>query len=114
VRRRIEDLERQLGVALFTRSPGGLTPTDLARELSGPVAAMAAAAADRAEGMQRQLDALQEQMNSLRHDASGGTPETDGAAYLATFKPAHLFARAPSLPVAIDLVPEAVRLHGAI
>ncbi len=45
VRRRIEDLERQLGVALFTRSPSGLTPTALARELSGSVEAMAAAAA---------------------------------------------------------------------
>jgi DNA-binding transcriptional LysR family regulator len=45
VRRRVEDLERQMGVALFTRSPSGLTPTALARELSGHVEAMAAAAA---------------------------------------------------------------------
>ncbi len=45
VRRRVEDLERQLGVALFTRSPSGLTPTALARELSAHVEAMAAAAA---------------------------------------------------------------------
>lgn len=45
VRRRIEDLERRLGVALFTRSPTGLTPTALARELSAPAEAMAAAAA---------------------------------------------------------------------
>lgn len=45
VRRRIEDLERQLGVALFTRSPAGLTPTPLARELAAPAEAMAAAAA---------------------------------------------------------------------
>lgn len=45
VRRRIEDLERQLGVALFTRSPAGLTPTALARELAAPAEAMAAAAA---------------------------------------------------------------------
>ncbi|MBQ1559292.1 LysR family transcriptional regulator, partial [Caulobacter sp.] len=29
VRRRIEDLEAQLGVALFTRSPSGLTPTSV-------------------------------------------------------------------------------------
>lgn len=57
VRRRIEDLERQLGVALFTRSPGGLTPTDLARELSGPVAAMAAAAAAFARTASAQADA---------------------------------------------------------
>lgn len=45
VRRRVEELERQLGVALFTRSPTGLTPTALARDLSAPVEAMAAAAA---------------------------------------------------------------------
>jgi DNA-binding transcriptional LysR family regulator len=45
VRRRVEDLERQMGVALFTRSPSGLTPTALARELAGHVEAMAAAAA---------------------------------------------------------------------
>ena len=45
VRRRIEDLERELGVALFTRSPAGLTPTALARELAAPAEAMAAAAA---------------------------------------------------------------------
>ena len=45
VRRRIEDLERQLGVALFTRSPTGLTPTALARDLAAPAEAMAAAAA---------------------------------------------------------------------
>lgn len=45
VRRRVEDLERQMGVALFTRSPSGLTPTALARELSAHVEAMASAAA---------------------------------------------------------------------
>jgi DNA-binding transcriptional LysR family regulator len=45
VRRRVEDLERQMGVALFTRSPSGLTPTALARELGGHVEAMASAAA---------------------------------------------------------------------
>jgi DNA-binding transcriptional LysR family regulator len=45
VRRRVEDLERQMGVALFTRSPSGLSPTALARELSAHVEAMAAAAA---------------------------------------------------------------------
>jgi DNA-binding transcriptional LysR family regulator len=45
VRRRIEDLERRLGVALFTRSPTGLMPTPLARELAAPAEAMAAAAA---------------------------------------------------------------------
>lgn len=45
VRRRIEALEGRLGVALFTRSPSGLTPTALARELASPAEAMAAAAA---------------------------------------------------------------------
>jgi DNA-binding transcriptional LysR family regulator len=45
VRRRVEDLERQMGVTLFTRSPSGLTPTALARELGGHVEAMASAAA---------------------------------------------------------------------
>src|SRR4051812_20731279 len=45
VRRRIEDLEAQLGVALFTRSPSGLTPTALARDLAQHARAMAIAAA---------------------------------------------------------------------
>ena len=45
VRRRIEDLEAQLGVALFTRSPTGLTPTALARDLAQHARAMALAAA---------------------------------------------------------------------
>lgn len=44
VRRRIEDLERQLGVALFTRSPQGLLPTDAALSLSEPAKVMAAGA----------------------------------------------------------------------
>ena len=45
VRRRIEDLEAQLGVALFTRSPSGLTPTPLGGELAQHARAMAIAAA---------------------------------------------------------------------
>lgn len=44
VRRRVEDLERQLGVALFVRSPQGLTATDAARRLGEPARAMASAA----------------------------------------------------------------------
>lgn len=44
VRRRLEALERSIGVALFTRSPSGLSPTDAARELGGHAEAMAAAA----------------------------------------------------------------------
>ena len=45
VRRRIEDLEAQLGVALFTRSPSGLTPTALGQDLAQHARAMALAAA---------------------------------------------------------------------
>ena len=44
VRRRIEELEREIGAALFVRSPTGLTPTPLALELRGPARAMAASA----------------------------------------------------------------------
>jgi DNA-binding transcriptional LysR family regulator len=44
VRRRVADLERQLGAVLFTRSPTGLEPTALARELADPARAMATAA----------------------------------------------------------------------
>ena len=43
IRRRIEELEREVGTVLFTRSPSGLEPTILAQELAGPAAAMAAA-----------------------------------------------------------------------
>jgi DNA-binding transcriptional LysR family regulator len=43
--RHIESLEEALGVALFTRSPRGLTPTDAALHLASHVDAMAAAAA---------------------------------------------------------------------
>ncbi len=45
VRRRIEDLEAMLGTALFTRSPGGLQPTETGLSLRGHVEAMALAAA---------------------------------------------------------------------
>lgn len=45
VRRRIEDLEAQLGVALFTRSPSGLSPTALGKDLAQHARAMALAAA---------------------------------------------------------------------
>ncbi|TFY85639.1 LysR family transcriptional regulator [Pseudomonas kairouanensis] len=43
-RRRIEALEHSVGVSLFIRSPQGLLPTDMARELIGHVEAMAVAA----------------------------------------------------------------------
>lgn len=44
VRRRLDALEVALGVALFTRSPSGLTPTEAARRLIPHAEAMAAAA----------------------------------------------------------------------
>jgi DNA-binding transcriptional LysR family regulator len=43
--RHMESLEKALGVALFTRSPRGLTPTDAALHLASHVEAMAAASA---------------------------------------------------------------------
>ncbi len=43
-RRRIETLEREVGVSLFIRSPAGLLPTETAKELIGHVEAMALAA----------------------------------------------------------------------
>lgn len=43
VRHRIEELERTLGTALFTRSVNGLVPTEQARALAGHVRAMALA-----------------------------------------------------------------------
>ena len=57
VRRRIEDLEIQLGVALFTRSPSGLTPTPLGRELAQHARAMAMAAASLARAASAEADA---------------------------------------------------------
>jgi DNA-binding transcriptional LysR family regulator len=44
VRRRIEDLEHDHGVALFTRAPGGLIPTAIAHELAAHAQAMSNAA----------------------------------------------------------------------
>ncbi|USQ96658.1 LysR family transcriptional regulator [Caulobacter sp. RL271] len=57
VRRRIEDLEAQLGVALFTRSPSGLTPTPLGQELAQHARAMALAAASLARAASAEADA---------------------------------------------------------
>lgn len=50
VRRRIADLERAIGVALFTRAPDGLVPTDAALTLKGHAEAMEIAAAAFARG----------------------------------------------------------------
>ncbi len=57
VRRRIEDLETQLGVALFTRSPSGLTPTPLGQDLAQHARAMALAAASLARAASAEADA---------------------------------------------------------
>jgi len=57
VRRRIEDLEAQLGVALFTRSPSGLSPTPLGRELAQHARTMAMAAASLARAASAEADA---------------------------------------------------------
>lgn len=43
-RRRIDELERSVGMNLFVRSPKGLMPTDTARELIGHAESMALAA----------------------------------------------------------------------
>ena len=58
VRRRLEALERSIGVTLFTRSPGGLSPTDAARELGGHAEAMAAAADAFARAASADTDAV--------------------------------------------------------
>ena len=60
VGRQIAELERQLGVVLFTRSPQGLHPTDTARDLRPHAQAMAAAA------------------GALARAASGGAGEARG------------------------------------
>jgi len=50
VRRRVADLERAVGVALFTRAPDGLIPTDAALNLKAHAEAMEIAAAAFARG----------------------------------------------------------------
>jgi DNA-binding transcriptional LysR family regulator len=59
--RHIEALEQKLGAPLFLRSPRGLTPTDLARQLESHLAEMHAAAA------------------AALRDASGAADELKGA-----------------------------------
>lgn len=58
--RHVRELEAALGVALFTRSPQGLTPTELAQELVPHAQAMASASA------------------ALRRQASAGRGEVSG------------------------------------
>jgi DNA-binding transcriptional LysR family regulator len=88
VRRRIEELERQLGVALFTRSPQGLLPTQAAFRLEEPARIMATAAdaflraasapADEARGLVRitasevmSVEVLPSMLTALRERHSG-------------------------------------------
>lgn len=65
VGRQIDALEASLGTPLFTRSPTGLVPTDLARSLVPQAAVMASAAA------------------SMQRAASGATHEVSGVVRLA-------------------------------
>ncbi|CAN7668932.1 LysR family transcriptional regulator [Variovorax sp. LjRoot130] len=58
VRRRLDALERSLGVALFTRSPSGLSPTEAARELGAHAETMAAAADAFARAASADTDAV--------------------------------------------------------
>ncbi|MGH6987511.1 MAG: LysR family transcriptional regulator, partial [Caulobacteraceae bacterium] len=55
--RHIEGLEASLGAALFTRSPGGLRPTETALALAPNAEAMASAAAALARAASGALDA---------------------------------------------------------
>lgn len=57
LRRHIETLESQLGVSLFTRGPGGLTPTIMGQSLLSHAEAMEAAAAAFARTATGELDA---------------------------------------------------------
>ena len=56
VGRHIEQLEQTLGLPLFTRSPQGLRPTDLARELGPYLETMASAAAAAARDASAEAD----------------------------------------------------------
>ena len=60
-RRRLENLEGRLGLSLFTRTPGGLTPTPSARGLIQHVEAMAMAA----QAFNRMASALQSRIQEL-------------------------------------------------
>lgn len=66
VRRRIEDLEAALGVALFTRSPGGLAPTEIALALRTHAESMALAA----DAFVRSASAADEIAGTVRVTAS--------------------------------------------
>jgi DNA-binding transcriptional LysR family regulator len=57
VRRQIESLEEALGVALFTRAPNGLTPTDAARTTLPHAEAIAASARALVRSVSAPLDA---------------------------------------------------------
>lgn len=104
VRARIEALERALGCVLFTRSPGGLVPTDQARELGPHVRAMRFAS------------------DAFRRAASAPPGEVAGAVRLAVSEfvglevlppmLARLRARHPGLAVELDLSNASTDLMG--
>ncbi|MDM0106894.1 LysR family transcriptional regulator [Variovorax sp. J22R24] len=71
VRRRLDALERSIGVALFTRSPSGLTPTDAARELGTHAETMAAAADAFARAASADTDAASGTVRITASDVMG-------------------------------------------
>jgi DNA-binding transcriptional LysR family regulator len=92
--RHIESLEESLGIALFTRSPRGLTPTDAALHLASHVEAMAAASA------------------ALTRDAAGETASDQGVVRITASEvigcevlpPLFASFRAAAPGIAIELV----------
>jgi DNA-binding transcriptional LysR family regulator len=92
--RHIESLEESLGIALFTRSPRGLTPTEAALHLASHVEAMAAASA------------------ALTRDAAGETASDQGVVRITASEvigcevltPLFASFRAAAPGIAIELV----------
>jgi DNA-binding transcriptional LysR family regulator len=84
--RHIRALEQRLGVALFTRSPQGLTPTEMAHELLPHAQAMAAASA----AMRRAASASQDELRGVvRISASEVIGGEVLPAMLAAFRERH-------------------------
>lgn len=84
--RHIRTLEARLGITLFTRSPQGLTPTDMAHELRPHAEAMAAAAA----AMRRTASAAPDELRgTVRLSASEVIGGEVVPAMLATFREQH-------------------------
>lgn len=80
VRNRIETLERELGTALFTRSPTGLTPTDAALMMAGQAEAMVHAA------------------DAFLRTASGAAGEIEGVVRISASEVIAVEVLPPSLP----------------